>query len=289
MWNSHLTMRSIKGKIAPLNGVQHKLDTSDFFAQNPVFSLAEATRQLAPPGGRAGTVARLKHHLASGRLRLLGRGLYAVVPAGTAPDALRPDPFLVAAAARPDAIFSHHAALELLGAAHSVWKECTVYTARKRRALDLDGRKVRFLENPKAMADSAKRELGIRKVEQRGHLLKTTGPERTLVEGFRRPRLVGGLEELVLSAGGFVTLDLILLGKVLECYGLANLWAATGWFLERTRETFHVSEADLKRHEERVPTSPQYLDRGRRGGALHRRWKLIVPPELERLGGPDER
>jgi hypothetical protein len=33
----------------------------------------------------------------------------------------QPDPFLVAAAVRPDSVFSYHSALEFLGAAHSVW------------------------------------------------------------------------------------------------------------------------------------------------------------------------
>ena len=50
-------------------------------------------------------------------------------------------------------------------------------------------------------------------------MLETTGPERTLVEGFRRPALSGGLEELVRSASAFPTLDLGLLGKVLRVGG----------------------------------------------------------------------
>ena len=129
--------------------------------------------------------------------------------------------------------------------------------------------------------------LGTRKVERRGRLLETTGPERTLVEGFRRPRLAGGLEELVSSAGGLTTLDL--LGEVLARYDVPNLWAATGWFLERTRETFHASEAVLECCAGRVPASSLNLDRSRRGGILHRRWNLIVPAELEHLGGPDVR
>jgi len=287
--SQHLTNRTVMGSIAPSNGTQRKVDTHEFFARNPVFSLEQATRELSPPRGRAGAVARLKHHLATGRLKLIGRGLYAVVPPGTAPGDLRPDPFLAAAVARPDVVFSHHAALELLGAAHSVWSECTVYTRRRRRPLELDGTTVRFLEAPAAMDVPAGRSLGTRKIERRGNLLEATGPERTLTEGFRRPRLVGGLEELVLSAAGFATLDLDLLEEILERYDVANLWAAIGWFLERMRETFHVSEARLVKHAERVPASPQYIDRNRRGGILQRRWNLIVPAELERLGEPDER
>ncbi len=271
------------------NGMQHKVSTDEFFARHPVFSLQEASRALAPPGGRAGTVARLKHHLSTGRLRLLARGVYAVVPPGTAPEALHLDPFLVAAAARPDAVFSHHAALELLGAAHSVWNVCTAYTATRRRPIELDGTAVWFLDVPAPMMERDRRQVGTRKVERRGRLLETTGPERTLVEGFRRPRLVGGLEELVQSAAGFATLDFDLLADVLERYGVANLWAATGWFLERTREVFHVPDDVLERHAQHVPGSPQYLCRGRRGGTMQHRWNLIVPTELEHFGGPDER
>ena len=285
----YLTIRVVMGRILTHNGMQRKAGTDGLFARRPVFSLEEATREFAPPGGRAGTVARLKHHVASGRLKVLARGVYAVVPRGTAPAALRPDPFLVAAAARPDAVFSHHAAIELLGAAHSVWNDCTAYSSRRRRPIELDGTTVRFLDVPGPMEERSGRQLGTRKVERLGRLLEITGPERTLVEGFRRPRLAGGLEELVQSAAGFTTLDFDLLGEVLERYGVANLWAATGWFLERTCEVFHVPDAVLERHERSVPRSAQYLDRGRRGGTLHRRWNLIVPAELERLGGPDER
>lgn len=265
------------------------METREFFARRPVFSLEEATRELAPPGGRAGTVARLKHHLATGRLKLLARGLYAVVPPGAAPGEFLPDPFLAGAAARSDAVFSHHAALELLGAAHSLWSECTAFTSTRRRPMDLGGTIVRFLDVPPPMEGRSGRQLGTRRVERRGRLLETTGPERTLVEGFRRPRLAGGLEELLQSAAGFATLDLDLIGEVLQRYDVANLWAATGWFLERTREVFHVPDSVLERCASRVPGSAQYLDRGRRGGTLYRRWKLIVPAELERLAGPDER
>ena len=79
-----------------------------------------------------------------------------------------------------------------------------------------------------------------------------------------------------------------LLGKVLQRYDLANLWAATGWFLERFRETFHVPEGVLARIEGHRPRSPQYLERGRRGGRLVLRWNLILPEILDRPGEADE-
>jgi predicted transcriptional regulator of viral defense system len=263
------------------------MNTRDFMATHPVFSLEEATEALAPPGGRAGTVQRLKHHLASGRLALVARGLYAVVPPGAAE--AHPDLLFVAASARPDAVFAYHSALELLGVAHSAWNTTTVFTTRRRRQLALGDGTVAFLDDPRALRAGALRHLGARRVEHRGRLLVTTGPERTLVDGLRRPVLTGGLEELLLSAGAFPTLDLALLADILERYDTARLWAAAGWFLERHRTAFSVPESFLHRVETRRPTTALYLQRDQRGGTLEARWNLIVPESVYHLSAGDER
>ncbi len=263
--------------------------TDEFFATNPVFSLDEATRVLAPPGGRRGTVERLKHHVASGRLRIVTRGVYAVVPPGVSDEAFQPDPILVAAAARPDAVFSYHTALELLGAAHSVWNECTLFTARRRRPVTVGVHTIHFLDHPGPLRTAGTPGLGTRTAERRARMLQITGPERSLIEGLHRPGRVGGLEELVNSASGFPVLDLDLLKEILGRYGLARLWAASGWFLERFQASFHVPDQVLDSFEERVPRAAQYLERSQRGGILATRWNLILPESVRRLAEPDER
>jgi predicted transcriptional regulator of viral defense system len=283
-----LTFRAGTGKTMPFKVNQSKTGTRDFFAGHPVFSLGEATAALSPPGGRRGTVERLKHHLEKGRLKLVAREIYAVVPPHIEPAQFHPDPLLTAVAVRADAVFSHHSALELLGAAHSVWNQVTLYTGRRRRSLRMNGSILRFMEHPGAMQSISSRDFGTRRVERRGKILTATGPERTLVEGFRRPALAGGREELVLSAGGYSTIDLDLLEEVLNRYGIANLWAATGWFLERFQASFYVSDEVLSRLERRRPRSPQYLERSHRGGWLASRWNLILPNSLKPAGGVGE-
>ncbi len=268
---------------------KQKLKATDFFATHPVFSLDEAVETLTPGGKRIGVVDRLKYHLKTGRLKRVTREIYAVVPPIVSSDRFRPDPFLVAHTMQPVGVFSHHSALELLGAAHSVWNQCTLYVARRRRPLLLDGTTLRFLELPHPMQTDSRKQLGTRRIERQGKLLEVTGPERTLVEGFSRPSLAGGLEELVRSAAGFTTLDLDLLENVLRLYDLSKLWAATGWFLERFQKTFHVPDALLTRMEQRRPRSRAYIERGRRGGSLVHRWNLILPKDLLSLGEPDER
>jgi len=284
-----LTFRDKKGENIPHNSKEYQVKTAEFFATHPVFSLDEATMALAPKGGRLGTVERLKYHLRAGTLKLATRSVYAVVPPGVPADQFLPDPFLVASAVRPDGVFSHHSALELLGAAHSVWHQCTLYVEQRRRPLRLNGATIRFLEHPGPMRSAPNEQLGTLRVERQGRLLRTTGPERTLVEGFRRPSLAGGLEELVRSASGFSTLDLDLLEKVLHGYAIANLWAAVGWFLERFQQAFYVPDRILERLAQQRPRSPHYLERDHRGGALAARWNLILPEVLAGLGEPDER
>jgi predicted transcriptional regulator of viral defense system len=283
-----LTIRADIGDIYPYKAMERKVKTSDFLASHPVFSLDEATVSLSPPVGRPGTVERLKHHLETGRLKLVTRGIYSVVPAGTPAGQFQPDPLLVAAAARPDGIFSYHTALELLGAAHSVWSQCTVFTSQRRRKLVFGGMTVQFLDHPEPLRRDGASHMGTLRIERRGKLLEATGPERTLVEGFRRPAMAGGLEELVQSASGFPVLDLDLLEEVLGRYDVANLWAATGWFLDRFQNSFHVPEDVLSRIERHRPRAAQYLERNSRGGSLALRWNLILPQILKSFGGADE-
>lgn len=268
---------------------ERKLRGNDFFAGHPVFSLDEAAAALMPEGKRLRVVERLKHHLRTGRLKRVTREIYAVVPPSLSQEGFHPDPFLVASAMYPDGVFSHHSALELLGAAHSLWNQCTLYVNRRRRPLVLEDATLRFLDLPPSMKGDSFKQVGIRRIERQGKRLEVTGPERTLVEGFSRPSLAGGLEELVNSAAGFTTLDLELMEEVLHRYDMAKLWAATGWFLERFQKSFHVPDALLARMEQRRPRSRAYVDRGQRGGLLVRRWNLILPKLLLSPGEPDER
>jgi len=260
------------------------LKTTEFLSLNPVFTLDDVVRELAPPGGRAGAVERLRHYVETGRLRSVSKGVY-VVTKGSAPNRISPNYFHVALAARSDAIFSYHSALELLGCAHSIWHVCTLYTARRRRPLHLDYDKLEFLTDPIQLPD---RHLGTEMVEYDGKLLETTGPERTLVEGLLRPGRVGGIEEFINSAGGLPAPKLDLIEEILKLYNTKHLYAAVGWYLERCKEAWNVPSDFLDRLEKNRPSSPQYLERRSGFGKLFPRWNLILPRFVVRMGGLDE-
>jgi predicted transcriptional regulator of viral defense system len=256
----------------------NRLSTEAFLAGRPVFSLQELA--TAVDVSRATALERVKHHLASGRLKRVAKEVYAAVPIGAEPEGFVPDRYLVAAVARSEGILSHHAALELLGAAHSEWSDCTVLCQTRRATIALDGVRVRFLVHPAALRRSGEERIGTRQAQRMGRAVVHTGPERTIVEGFSRPELMGGLEELVESAAGFGVLDLDLMERILESFGQRSLWACVGWFLERYQERFFVPDAYLHELELQRPRSAQYVPRGYRGGDFHRRWNLVLPESL---------
>ncbi len=247
---------------------------------------AEAHGEVRPSTALA---KRLKYLQSKGRIVSLERGLYATVRPRDDPEALAPDPYLVGVALRPDGIFAYHSALTLLGAGHSDWSVVTLLSHSRRRPLVLfGGGRVEVLPHPATLVGKGLTEVGVRSVPYLDRTLRVTGPERTLVDGFRRLDLVGGLEELVSSAAGFSSLDLEELDAVLDAYGVHNLYAGVGWFLEVYREHFFVPDDYLERMENRRPAAPQYLPRRGRtedgGGRMVPRWNLILPEAL--LDGP---
>jgi predicted transcriptional regulator of viral defense system len=268
--------------------VRSRPSTGEFLLAHPVFSVAEAVRAFGPAGGKRRMRKRLRYHVAKGRLRSVAHGVYAAIPPGVAAGRFQPDRYLVAQAVRPDGVLAYHAALELLGAAHSDWGVCSVLTAKLRAPLELGTVRIVFLPHPQALRRRRAQMLGIRTVDRRGRSLRVTGPERTLLDGLRHPDRLGGLEELVESAAGFGVLDLTLLHRLLEAYGEKRLWAAAGWFLERHQQRFFVPPEYLAAVERRRPAGPRYLARGRRGGKLCARWNLVVPEALAGTAEPDD-
>ena len=251
-----------------------------FLATHPIFRLDELAEARGQPDQPGAAHNQLKHHLRRGRVKRVARGVFAAVPLGHDPVVYEPDPVMVATAIRPEGILSHHTALELLGIAHSLWNLCTLFCDHPPPARSLGRQRIQFLAHPTPLRRKAQIRLGLRQTERQGRSLWYTGPERTLIEGFRQPRWVGGLEELLESVAGVGVLDLDLLDRVLMAYDQYALWAAAGWFLERHREDFFVPDKYLAHLEKKRPQQPHYLGRAERGGELQSRWNLIVPRRL---------
>lgn len=263
-------------------------DSAGFLRRSPVFTLAELEASLSLRSGRKTALERVRYLAARGRIKVLGRGVYAAVPPEADAASFAPDPFLVAVAMRPDVVFSHHAALQLHGAAHSFWSEVAGWTSGRRGRVRVGAATLRFLAPPVALERRRAVEVEVVSARREGRTLRLTSRERTLIECLRQPHLAGGLEEVVESAAGFPSLDFAALRRILALYDQRALWAAAGWFLERHARDFRVSRALLDEFETHRPRSPHYLPRGLRGGVLAARWNLVLPRGLTRGREPDE-
>jgi hypothetical protein len=252
-----------------------------------VFLLGELENEFSSLSPRA-VRERLDHAMKRGAVVRLRRDLYASVPADVDPATFEPDRFHVVAAAKSDAVFCGHSALELLGVAYSVWNECTAYTTRRREKLKLGPTQTyTLLSHPEPLRKRQLEQLGVRSFDRAGVLVHGLGPERALVEGFRSAGSFGGLGEFVSSVSSLTLLDWPLLTEVLEAFGEKKLFAAVGWFLQRHQTSLNVPSTLLDQYRKAEPRVPVYLERSMGSVMKAEGWNLLVPERLTRMEESD--
>ena len=115
--------------------------------------------------------------------------------------------------------------------------------------------------------------------------LAITGRERTLVDCLLQPGRAGGLEEVLNSLAGFSVVDAAAMARYLTALNISKAWAVAGYYLETRRSRLFTDESTLSLFESHAPKARQYWVRGQRGGALQKRWNLIVPERVEAILG----
>jgi len=261
----------------------------EFFRKHPVFTGEELAKYLSSPGevgARAGE-ALLAYHRKTGRVVRVRRGLYAVIPRGADPESYPVDPFLVAAKLTPDAVLSHHTALEFHGRAYSVREYFTYSASRPLPPLKFRAHVFRGAKFPGALRRAGKESFGVSAAERAGLEVRVTSLERTLVDVLDRPDLSGSWEEIWRSLESVEFFDLDKVVDYALLLGNATTGAKVGFFLEQHREPLMVEDRHLKALNDLRPRQPHYLDRTRRkSGRFMSKWNLVVPREVsERAWG----
>ena len=261
----------------------------EFFRKHPVFTGKELSGHLSSlgeVGGRA-QEALLAYHRKAGRVVQVRRGLYAVIPPGADPDSYPVDPFLVAAKLTPDAVLSHHTALEFHGKAYSVHTHLTYSASRPLGTLTFRAHVFRGTKFRQALLHLGKEHFGVSIAERSGQELRVTNLERTLVDVLDRPDLSGSWEEIWRSLESVEFFDLEKVVAYARLLGNATTAAKVGFFLDQHRETLMVEDRYLKVLHDMRPRQPHYLNRSKRkSGRLVSEWDLVVPREvLERAWG----
>ena len=260
-----------------------------FFRKHPVFTGEELAKHLSTHSevGARAQEALLAYHRRAGRVIRVRRGLYAVIPAGADTDSYPIDPFLIAAKLTPDAVLSHHTALEFHGKAYSVYTHVTYSASRPLAPLAFRSHVFRGTKFPMALIRAGKVHVGVSTAERAGMELRVASLERSLVDVLDRPDLSGSWEEIWRSLESVEFFDLDKVVDYALLLGNATTGAKVGFFLEQHREPLMVEDRHLKALHELRPRQPHYLDRAKRtSGRLVSKWNLVVPREvLERSWG----
>ena len=254
-----------------------------FLDRSPVFTGAELAAYLEDCGhvGARTKERFLAHHRAKGRVIRLRRGLYAVVPRNADPDSMWVHPYLVAPKLTPDAVLSHHSALDFHGEAHSVWSHVIYSASRPLPPLELGGNLYRGARFPKALTATGDEHSGVKVESFVAATVRVASLERTLVDVLAVPDLAGGWEEIWRS---FYWVESLNIGRVVDYTLLldnATTCAKVGFFLEQHRDLWAVTDHHLERLRDRAPRQPHYLERRKRQpGIVAKGWNLVVPPDV---------
>lgn len=254
-----------------------------FFRKHPVFTGEELRKHLSSHGevGSRAQEALLAYHRKAGRIVRVRRGLYAVIPPGADADSYPVDLFLVAAKLTPDAVLSHHTALEFYGKAYSVHTHFIYSASRPLSPLTFRSHVFRGTKFPKVLLRTGKEHVGVSSAERAGLEIRITSLERTLVDVLDRPDLSGSWEEIWRSLESIEFFDLDEVVRYALLLGNATTGAKVGFFLEEHRETLMVEEHHLKALHDLRPRQPHYLERSKRkSGRLVSEWNLVVPSEV---------
>lgn len=255
----------------------------EFFRKHPVFTTDELAAHLASRGslGTRTREALLAYHVRAGRLVRVRRGLYAVVPPGADAGSFPVDPYLVASRLTPDAVLSHHTALESHGRAYSAWEHFTYLAARPSSPLTFRSNVFRGTRFPEALIRTCSTTHGAVTVERAGLPVRVTSLERTLVDVLDRPRHSGGWEEIWRSLESVEFFDIQEVVDYVLLLQNATTAAKVGFYLEQHSESLMVEWVHLEELRRHRPRQPHYLDGARDGrGRLSAGWNLVVPREV---------
>lgn len=261
----------------------------EFFRKHPVFTGEEFKKYLSDQGdiGSRMQESLLAYYSNAGRIVRVRRGLYTVVPKGADPGSYPVDPYLVASRLTPDAVLSHHTALEFFGRSYSSRTYFTYSASRPLRTFSFRSHVFRGTKFPKALLSAGKEYFGVSAEEISWLEVRVTCLERTMVDVLDRPDLSGSWEEIWRSLESIEFFDLDRVVQYALLLGNATTGAKVGFFLEQHRESLMVEDHHLEALHDLRPKQPHYLDRSeRKSGRLISRWNLMVPEEvLERTWG----
>ncbi len=262
-------------------GCSTKMDK--FLAKHSVFTVNELDDFLLQRGTTKISARNsvLRHHKGAGRIKLIRRGLYAVIPVESNPDTYQVDPYLITSKLKTDAVLAYHTALEFHGNAYSVYSRFTYTSSERSAPLKYQSGEYLQVPIPNAFTRKSPDSVGVETIIRSGQLVRVTSLERTLVDVLHRPDLSGSWEEIwrsLESVEYFDTEQVIKYTKVLKN---ATTAAKVGFFLDQHKDALLLDNSWIAPLLPLTPRQPHYMDRlNRKDCKLVKDWNLMVPGRI---------
>lgn len=252
--------------------------TLRYLESREVFTLDEFLADVDPTVAERTRYKNLQNAVARDHAYRVKRGLYAS-NLGMYRDRV-PNVLLVAAKAAPDAVVSHHSALEAYGVAHTPFR--TVYFTSVHQVADFQVRGYRFRRVAPPSVSDPGFILGESLTRQRvGEvIIDVTTKERTLVDCLRDLSLAGGLEELLRSLGGFTSMSAARVAQYAESLASPTLTARAGWVMELFADYWRLDTTVLERMRQSAGRGTYRLLPGAASQKFVSEWRLYVPADV---------
>ncbi len=254
-----------------------------FFFEHPVFRFEEFKNWKHTQGTETPSAihSALRYYLKSGRIKLLRRELYGVIPPNESLDTITYDPYLIAAKATNDSILSHHTSLEIHGVAYSSFEQFTFISSKKVKPFEMNGQLYRPVATPIELKNENLENFSVQILNRQGVNIKITNLARTYVDVIDRADLSGGWEEVCRSLDNIAVLNVN--DVVNYCLTLknANLISKVGFFLEQREGPFSVPSENIMQLKKHISNSVQYMsDHSKEPHRLIKQWNLMVPTSV---------
>ena len=248
------------------------MDFNKYIADNRAFTTFELLRAF---NHSPSIPVALSRAVKAGKVTRVRQGLY-VSQYGKFLGA-KIDPYYLAQAFSPDAVFIYHSALKLHGIAHSIFNRVQFMTSEPGPLFFYEGLSYESF----AFRDNAQRQA----ISGRSYAsVVTTDREQTLVDCMANLKASGGAEEVIRSFAGLPYVDVDAILYCLTHYPAA-VAARVGWYLELNQERWSVENRSLDTIEGWISKQASYkLDPAHsKFEAYNSRWRLNLPAPEETI------
>lgn len=259
------------------------MDYKNFFIKHPVFTIEELLSALKKTKV-ASVYANLKYYLKKGKLRIIKRGVYYVIPEESLSDKFYPNSLLIASRLSKDAVIAFHSAFEVMGYGHSVFHRFFYYTQLRKRIFKFRDDEFISVKVPERLKRNNLEQLSTKEEYYHNAIVKFTNRERTFVDCLDRPEFGGGIEEVYRCVEKYPYLNFEEIMAYLDALEKNILYAKVGFFLQQHREQFYVEDVLLRELKKKAPISVVYFDSKRKKGKLVKEWNLVVPDIIIKRG-----